>query len=96
MYYKTIFAIAGAIATLAMIAGMAVIPNFQTAAAANDRCVSEVNEGGVGRSCYDSENKESAKQHKDVLKDLKKEGVIEKVSSSQTGFGEIPNSKPSE
>jgi hypothetical protein len=90
MYYKTIFAIAGTIATLAMIAGMAVIPNFQTAAAANDRCVSTQSEDGTGRVCTD--NKEDAKQVKAVYKELKEFGILDKVSSSQTGFGEFPNS----
>ncbi len=79
------------IATLQAMSMMSVV---QSAAAVNDRCVSEVNELGVGRTCYDPENKESAKQHKEVLKELKKEGIIEKVSSSQTGFGEFDNTKP--
>jgi hypothetical protein len=69
--------------------------SVQSAAAANDRCISEVSTSGdFGIGCTDHENKEGIKIAKDALKELKKLGEIEKGSSSQTGFGQYGNSKP--
>jgi hypothetical protein len=64
-----------------------------SAEATSDRCVSiQEDEFSTETSCaFGPDSKEIARGDKEQCKDLKQQGVIEKCSSSQTGFGENCN-----